>query len=553
MPKFVCGFCESKIRVPDEYVGKRVKCPGCGKPVEVPGEVPADAGASLDLSLLDDSMSGETGKAAPRKLRSIVIGCGVCSKTIHIPENRVGAVINCSKCQTPLLVDVPPLPDTAGSTIDFKHLELDPASEPSLLGDSVAGGTLASRTSTGSLLGRTGRGGTTSGSRGGATGSFAASTSAAGATGMASNAQDQMQELRSLNDLKASGAISDDEYKRRKAAIYSGGGGGLATGARAAMSRSAGGASERAVKVDTGMQIPGPVKLLAGVGVLALAGFLVWQYGIKPALQGFDQPEPQVVERTGPTEAERAAAAEAERIAQEEREAEEAARLAAEAEAASWASLIPDLGPEAMEVVLVAPGRPGPAPQESVFAMADEEEPDTSLAGLASPLDVSAPTPTATSEPVEAALRGEIVMWDVLLPEGRSSHPLARQSAFVYQLNRVGETAFIGVGIGPAVSGLDDTAFKQWQRNEVQQPLMTGLARVSGYEDSRPRVIDREQTAGDVTYQEMTFQGRNAARGNQQVLLTGVQDGFAVFYWFDGHARVYTSWKRETLGKIIIE
>ncbi|MEM1446918.1 MAG: SHOCT domain-containing protein [Planctomycetota bacterium] len=561
MPKFACGFCQSKIRVPDEYIGKRVKCPGCGKPVEVPGEEPSAAakdGAALDLSLLDDSMSGGSATAAPRKLRSIVVGCGVCSKTIHIPENRKGAVTPCPKCGTPLMVDVPDLPDTAGSTIDFKHLELDPATEPSLLGDSVAGarlgGTSASRTSTGSRLSRTGRSGTTSGSRLGNTGSFAA-----GATGMggATNSQDQMQELRSLNDLKASGALTDEEYRKRKAAIYSSGGGsGGATGARAAMSRSASGASERAIKVDTGMQIPGPIKVLAGVGVVALAGFLVWQYGIQPALQMSNQPEPQVAERAEPTAEQRAAAeaAEAERVAQAEREAEEARVAAEQAEAVTWASLIPDLGPEAMEVVLVEPGRAGPAPEQSVFAM-DEESDDApvgeQVAGMASAFDTVATLPPA--EPVETGPRGEIVMWDVLLPEGRTSHPLARQSAFVYQLNRVGETAFIGVGIGPAVSGLEDVAFKQWQRNEVQQPLMTGLARVPGFENSRPRVIDREQSIRNLTYQEMTFQGRDAARGNQQVLLTGVQDGFAVFYWFDGHSRVYTSWKRETLGKAVIE
>ncbi|MEM7577031.1 MAG: SHOCT domain-containing protein [Planctomycetota bacterium] len=549
-------------------MGKRVKCPGCGKPVEVPGAeaASADTGASLDLSLLDDSMSGGESSAKPRKLRSIAVGCGVCSKTIHIPENRKGAVTPCPKCRTPLLVDVPELPETSGSTIDFKHLALDPASEPSLLGDSLAGGSLASLTSTGSLAGRTGRsgrGGTTGGSRLGATGSFA-SAAGTGISGGATNSKDQMQELRSLNDLKASGAISDDEYRKRKAAIYSGSpGSGAATGARAAMSRNASGASERAIKVDMGLQIPGPIKLLAGVGVFALGGFLVWQYGIQPALQGPAQPQVAEVEAPTPSQTDREAAL-AEQAAEEARQAEEAARLAAEeAETVTWASLIPDLGPEAMEVVFVQPGRPGPAEDPSIFAMDEASETgadsvgDPALASLPSALDES---PGATPPPRSRGARSarsdgpaEISYWDVMLPEGRTTHPLASKSDFTYRLDRLGQTAYIGVGLGPAVTGLDDDAFRKWERNEIQQSFINGLARQVGFENARPRTIDRPQTVQGVVYHEMTLEGSGADRGKRSVLLTGVQDGYAIHYWFAGHARLYAIWKREALGKAVIE
>ena len=113
MPKFACEHCESKIRVPDEFIGKRVKCPGCSKPVRVPGEVAAEPNAGFDLSLLDDTMSGAeqaTGKKSrksgkTRKLRSIMIGCGACGKTIGVPENRMGAGFACPKCKVTLKVD----------------------------------------------------------------------------------------------------------------------------------------------------------------------------------------------------------------------------------------------------------------------------------------------------------------------------------------------------------------------------------------------------------------------------------------------------------------
>lgn len=36
--EFSCGTCGKKLRAPDTAAGKRVKCPGCGGPVPVPGE-----------------------------------------------------------------------------------------------------------------------------------------------------------------------------------------------------------------------------------------------------------------------------------------------------------------------------------------------------------------------------------------------------------------------------------------------------------------------------------------------------------------------------------
>jgi len=36
MIKFYCDQCQQKLGVPDEYVGKKVRCTGCGSPVYVP-------------------------------------------------------------------------------------------------------------------------------------------------------------------------------------------------------------------------------------------------------------------------------------------------------------------------------------------------------------------------------------------------------------------------------------------------------------------------------------------------------------------------------------
>ena len=47
MPTFACDSCQKKIRVPDAYVGKRVRCPGCGQAQRVP-EPDLSAGDSME-------------------------------------------------------------------------------------------------------------------------------------------------------------------------------------------------------------------------------------------------------------------------------------------------------------------------------------------------------------------------------------------------------------------------------------------------------------------------------------------------------------------------
>ena len=47
MIKFHCDQCGKKIGVPDEHLGRRVKCPGCKRPVVVVNEAAAAAGGAL--------------------------------------------------------------------------------------------------------------------------------------------------------------------------------------------------------------------------------------------------------------------------------------------------------------------------------------------------------------------------------------------------------------------------------------------------------------------------------------------------------------------------
>ena len=166
MPKFACDACDTRVKVPDQYIGKRVKCPGCSQALLVPGEVETADGEDLDLSALD-SMAGGAAAAAPgpKRLRNLALRCGACSKTIKVPENRMGAAFTCPKCRTRLMVGRYDLPPTSGGTVDLKHLEAEPLEEASLMDGSLAGGSIAGTNFGSSISGAAG--GSVAGSRGG--------------------------------------------------------------------------------------------------------------------------------------------------------------------------------------------------------------------------------------------------------------------------------------------------------------------------------------------------------------------------------------------------
>lgn len=53
--KFKCKSCENKISVRAEYVGKKVKCPGCKQPLRVPSPRPKRAATGAPVTVAVDS------------------------------------------------------------------------------------------------------------------------------------------------------------------------------------------------------------------------------------------------------------------------------------------------------------------------------------------------------------------------------------------------------------------------------------------------------------------------------------------------------------------
>jgi Protein of unknown function (DUF1559) len=110
MPVLASCPCGKQFRVPDELVGRRVKCPGCGEPVSVPAPVKA-AAARKPAPAADDNPA-ETSTPAP-----IHFECA-CGKQLQVKAEHAGKKIRCPGCQE--LVAVPAAVDTKERDEDKK-------------------------------------------------------------------------------------------------------------------------------------------------------------------------------------------------------------------------------------------------------------------------------------------------------------------------------------------------------------------------------------------------------------------------------------------------
>jgi predicted RNA-binding Zn-ribbon protein involved in translation (DUF1610 family) len=90
--RFTCKSCGQRIKVNDQYSGKKGKCPKCGGPIVVPAA----------------QQSG--GQSSIMKFR-----CPHCSQKIGLPVEYAGKQVRCAKCKQPFRVPQPS-PAAEGST-----------------------------------------------------------------------------------------------------------------------------------------------------------------------------------------------------------------------------------------------------------------------------------------------------------------------------------------------------------------------------------------------------------------------------------------------------
>lgn len=83
MIKFTCGNCNHKIGAPETYAGKRISCPKCKSPIQVPKAVE---------------------KTDSPKRPLIKFRCPSCNQKIGVTAEYAGKRVRCSKCKNPLHV-----------------------------------------------------------------------------------------------------------------------------------------------------------------------------------------------------------------------------------------------------------------------------------------------------------------------------------------------------------------------------------------------------------------------------------------------------------------
>ena len=527
MPTFACSGCQKSIRVPDQYIGKRVRCPSCEMAQRVPDPT---ATPVVDLSSLDADDSVSTS----RRLRQILIGCGACQKTIRLAESRMGTVTACPRCSTPLQFDRFDLSRAKGDLIDMTHLELepgDPLADTGGFGSTVGGSSISL---SGSGVGR---------SASAASGSFAG----AGLGGQSSDSQTQMRELRELNDAKHRGEISAEEYRRRKAEIYSG-----KTLALQAMSRSADGSggSRPVLKANGSKTLPGPA--LAAVAVLAVAALGLTAYGVLVTDFASNEADSNSTASTSePAESSEATVAQASmvpstQVAETLFQNPEDQEVAEVTEEPGEASPEPTDSPEKAAVT-----EETDEPSETAHADTLGDEPALSEDVTDVPSDhvaaaipsLEVPEPAIPAPPVKMKVSNWPVEWIDYQPS--SNQAMTEACNVIKRILLRDEDALIGVHVGPAAEGLDDVHYRQYRRD--MQAILLRHGENQGIMD---QLIIRDS---DETFPinglechrfHITMRGRSADRAT---IITGVQSGRAVSYWFAGSRRAYPAFV-ETIG-----
>ena len=95
--KIQCQQCTTKFKVPSKYYGKRIKCPKCKGPIEVPAAAasqPEGTGFSAPI-------------AAPAPSDKIKIACQNCEASLKVPPKLIGKKVACPRCKTPIAVSAP--------------------------------------------------------------------------------------------------------------------------------------------------------------------------------------------------------------------------------------------------------------------------------------------------------------------------------------------------------------------------------------------------------------------------------------------------------------
>ncbi|MEM9417918.1 MAG: SHOCT domain-containing protein [Planctomycetota bacterium] len=514
MIKFDCQGCGRTMSVPEQYAGKRVRCPACQTPQRVPMPEPSLDGDDdlfptqplADLSGLQDSM-----ESGVRRLRQILIGCGECKSTIKVPEAKLGKTTSCPSCGVVLKVDAFNLAKAKGDLIDMTHLELEKAD---LLLDGGSHGSTLGGSSI--QLDGSGSGGT----------GYQLNTPPAGSmSGVTMNtSQTQMRELRELNDLKHSGQITNEEYRERKKEIYAG-----KTLAIQAMSRSADGTGGRPVikRDDKPGLLPKPVMVLIVLLIVGGAGYAAYM-----AISG-SPPSSSSAPTTAST-SEPAVAPEAEaNVDDEGADTLAMADTPEVVDAPAVEELVQDVPEDAVEPAVEA--EPADALPVTMFEIED----NLGSIGLEQSAGVAEP-------PVEMVVKAWQTGWSDYANPCDSTRAISQACEVLQRISVRDDRALIGVAVGPPASNLDSPDYQGFRQK--MHDILTQTAQNDGvFGDLNIRTSERTANLGTLEAHRLHVTSKSD-RNVRAAILTGIQDGYCVSYWFAGAKTLYDEFL-DTVGR----
>lgn len=100
MPVQVSCPCGKQLRVPDDYVGKRVKCPSCGEPQLVKA-------AAVNGAAKKAAVPVRKPAAAPASPAVIKFQCDQCDKPMQARAEHAGKAVRCPGCQAAVTIPGP--------------------------------------------------------------------------------------------------------------------------------------------------------------------------------------------------------------------------------------------------------------------------------------------------------------------------------------------------------------------------------------------------------------------------------------------------------------
>ncbi len=109
MPLLVtCSGCQTKMRVPEQFAGKTIKCPKCGEGTRAVASDSTDPAPATSQS--PAAIAPATEVASPPVSRALAVTCAACDKKLQVKAELAGKTVRCPGCGKGVKVPAPAAP-----------------------------------------------------------------------------------------------------------------------------------------------------------------------------------------------------------------------------------------------------------------------------------------------------------------------------------------------------------------------------------------------------------------------------------------------------------